>query len=270
MIKHRILCVDDEESILNSLKRLLLHEPYIVDLVSSGKDALEMLEMHTYALLVTDQRMPQMSGLQLVERFKAKSPATVRIMLSGDADLQDVSNALENNTISLFLKKPWDPENLKGVILEGLEHYENDRRMFTLLEHIDLNSARKFMQQSWLVEDLNPYDGLLQISWSMSQSPLPILIINESFETLFVNQALRILFPSLTAIHNVSCVRSLLLDKLVTQLKKFFASDLDESEIPIFSGDVLVQKLHHYDAEKLYVLYYLAKMPTDESPQQHQ
>lgn len=268
MIKHRVLCVDDEDSILKSLRRLLACEPYTIDLVSSGKQALEMIETHPYAVLVTDQRMPNMSGLQLVQHFKAKSPATVRIMLSGDADLQEVETALKKNEISLFLKKPWDPPHIKNIILEGVEHYENERRMFTLLEHIDLKSARRFMQKSWLVKDPESFRGLYQVSWSMSQSPLPILILNEKFEALFVNQALQILFPGFSVKDEILPVKNFLLKDLVPELENFFMSDHDEMEISIFSGDVLVHKLHHHEAETLLALYYMAKMPADSSDQE--
>jgi|GEM_PF-991729 len=263
MIRHRILCVDDEDAILKSLNRLLSKEPYLVDLASSAREAMDLMDRQAYAVLLTDQRMPGMSGMELIQNIKVSSPATVRIMLSGQADIQEVMEALETNDISLFLKKPWDRDQLRRVLLDGVEHYENERRMFTLLEHMDLGTARKFMETSWLVEDRSSFEALSQITWSMSQNPLPIIIIDEEFQAYFLNQAVRILFPRLMDLQEVTSLQTFLLEELAEQLEEFFQSEETEAEISVFSGDVLVQRIEHFDQRRLYALYYMAKMPTE-------
>lgn len=108
----KILFVDDEPNILKSVERLFSSIDREIATVSSGLEAIEYLEKNTVSVLVTDQRMPGMSGLELISYVKKKYPSIVRIILSGYTDLSDLLLAINNGEIFKFLVKPWDDNDL--------------------------------------------------------------------------------------------------------------------------------------------------------------
>ena len=87
---HRILLVDDEVRVLNALCRSLSHEPYQITATTSQSEAIHLLESQEFTVIITDQRMPEMPGVQLVEHAKTVSPHTIRLILTGNADMQSV------------------------------------------------------------------------------------------------------------------------------------------------------------------------------------
>jgi two-component system response regulator HupR/HoxA len=127
-----ILFVDDEENILTSLKRGLLDEPYNLLFATSGKKALEILEKNEVHVIVTDMRMPEMSGLQFLRIVKDKYPHIVRLVLSGYTQVSTLLTAINQGEIFKFLTKPWKFEDeFKAAIAQAVEYYnlhaERDR-----------------------------------------------------------------------------------------------------------------------------------------------
>ena len=119
-----VLFVDDEENILNSLRRGLIDEEYRCIFASSGQQALEMLEKEPVSVIVSDMRMPEMDGLTLLKEVKNRYPKTVRVVLSGYAQLQQIILTLNQANIFKFILKPWKlEEEFKGVILQALEYH---------------------------------------------------------------------------------------------------------------------------------------------------
>lgn len=117
-----VLIVDDERNILHALKRLLRKEPYKLLLAQSGEEGLSVLEkVKDIDLIISDQRMPGMTGTEFLEKAASISPDTVRIVLSGYADLATITDAINRGHIYKFLMKPWDDEELKVTIRECLE-----------------------------------------------------------------------------------------------------------------------------------------------------
>ena len=117
-----VLIVDDERNILHALKRLLRKEPYKLFLAQSGEEGLSVLEKEKdIDLIISDQRMPGMTGTEFLEKAASISPDTVRIVLSGYADLATITDAINRGHIYKFLMKPWDDEELKVTIRECLE-----------------------------------------------------------------------------------------------------------------------------------------------------
>lgn len=114
-----LLLVDDEEGILASLKRLLRREAYEVVTANGGRAGLEELARHPIDVIVSDQRMPGMSGVEFLRRAKELYPDTVRMVLSGYADLQSITDAINEGAIYKFLAKPWDDDMLKAEIEEA-------------------------------------------------------------------------------------------------------------------------------------------------------
>jgi DNA-binding NtrC family response regulator len=124
-----ILFVDDEEKILKSLERGFLDEPYQTLFATSGKAALEILESHEVHVLVTDMRMPEMSGIELLRIVKEKYPHIVRLVLSGYTQVGTLLTAINQGEIFKFITKPWKlEEEFKGIIKEAVDHYDSQAR----------------------------------------------------------------------------------------------------------------------------------------------
>jgi len=121
--EHTLLLVDDEPSILNALKRVLRSEDYHVLVACSGEEGLEVLAQNKVQVVVSDQRMSSMSGIEFLSRVKELYPDTVRMVLSGYTDLETVTEAINKGAIYHFLSKPWDDEILKEFIRTAFRHY---------------------------------------------------------------------------------------------------------------------------------------------------
>src|SRR5436190_19361923 len=120
--KHPILVVDDEPEILFSL-RALLRRDFEVHTAESGAQALEVLREHPVHVIMTDQRMPEMTGVELLSRARGACPEAVRVIFTGYADLKAVIDAVNRGEIFRYLTKPWDPDELCGVLHQACDHY---------------------------------------------------------------------------------------------------------------------------------------------------
>jgi len=113
--KLKILFVDDEKQILIPLKAIFKKQ-YKVFTAVSGSDALNIIRSNLISIIVSDQRMPEMSGIDLLKQVKEISPLTVRILLTGYADLNAVVESVNTGEIFRFIEKPWNNERLKKTI----------------------------------------------------------------------------------------------------------------------------------------------------------
>jgi len=118
---YRILLVDDELNILNSLKRLLIHEGYEILTALSGQKALDILKAKPVHLIIADQRMPGMTGTELIRRIKEAYPETVRILLTAYADFDVAIEAINRGAIYKILSKPWQVDDFKKAVAEALQ-----------------------------------------------------------------------------------------------------------------------------------------------------
>ncbi|NCE92497.1 HD domain-containing phosphohydrolase [Pseudomonas sp. L13] len=125
--KSAVLLVDDEESILNSLRRLLRGQPYDVVLATSGAQALEIMATRPIDLVMSDARMPGMDGATLLAEVHRLYPATSRILLTGYADLTTIIKAINDGQIHRYISKPWNDEELQLVLQQTLEHQRLER-----------------------------------------------------------------------------------------------------------------------------------------------
>jgi YesN/AraC family two-component response regulator len=151
MSKNTILCVDDEPIILKSLVRLFRKENYEIYTAENGNEALSVLEEVPIDLVVSDYRMPEMSGVELLKKVKEKYPATVRIILSGFADFNNVVSAINEGQIYRFCHKPWDNENLKVTVRQSLEYHDLLKKNRILM--------RKIQKQNLELQSNNHYLG---------------------------------------------------------------------------------------------------------------
>ena len=121
--KHPVLIVDDEPEILFSLRGLLRRE-YDLHTANSGAEALEVLRKHPVQVIMTDQRMPEMTGVELLRRARGECPGAIRIVFTGYADIKAVIDAVNQGQIYRYLTKPWDPDELLAVLGQACEEYD--------------------------------------------------------------------------------------------------------------------------------------------------
>lgn len=118
--KPRLLIVDDEIEVIESLRRTLRREPYNVLTATSALTALEMLEERSVDLLLSDIDMPGMDGLELVAEVRQRHPEIVRMVLTGDASLSSVLTAINTGEVHRYFLKPWDNEELRSMLARAL------------------------------------------------------------------------------------------------------------------------------------------------------
>jgi diguanylate cyclase (GGDEF)-like protein len=116
-----ILFVDDEANVLKALRRLFRNEPYITYFAASGAEGLEILRQNAVDLIISDMHMPEMNGAEFLTQVFMQWPETIRILLTGYADLQSTIDAVNKGRIYNYCNKPWNDEELKLLVRNALE-----------------------------------------------------------------------------------------------------------------------------------------------------
>ncbi len=133
-MERTLLLVDDEENILAALTRVLRKEGYTILKAESGDQALVILSQCQVGVIISDQRMPGMTGTEFLTKAKCLYPDTVRIVLSGYTDLSSVTEAINQGAIYKYITKPWNDELVRADVREGFDRYEmkmENRRLVT-------------------------------------------------------------------------------------------------------------------------------------------
>lgn len=115
-----ILCIDDEPRVLKSM-RAMFRKDYDVHLANSGQDALDIIAEQNIRVVVSDQRMPEMTGVEVLTEIKQRSPATIRILLTGYADLAAVEASINDAEVYKYLMKPCPADEVRGAVAQGLQ-----------------------------------------------------------------------------------------------------------------------------------------------------
>ncbi len=132
-----ILFIDDEENVLKALKRLFIDEGFEVFTALSGNEGLEILKNGEFAVIVSDQRMPEMTGTEFLQHAKKLCPDTIRIMLTGYADINASINAINQAGAFRYITKPWNDEEVILIIKEAVGRYKlvkENKYLFALSE----------------------------------------------------------------------------------------------------------------------------------------
>lgn len=147
MSDQTVLFVDDEVNILKALKRLTRHEPWTVLCAARGADALELLDRAPAQVVVSDQRMPEMSGVDLLQSVRDRHPDVVRMMLTGYTEMNVAVDAINRGEIFRLITKPWNDEELKATIRQAFDHYHLKREI-KRLNHVT-------REQNFKLQDMN-------------------------------------------------------------------------------------------------------------------
>ena len=147
---YKLLIVDDELANIRLLERLF-RQDYFCLTASSGDEALEILDQHEVAVIITDQRMPQMTGVELLKRSADRRPHMVRILLTGYTDLEALVEAVNCGLVYMYISKPWNNDDLKLRVSRAVQHYETNKRQHLLAANNDrLNSRIKEMKLGFI------------------------------------------------------------------------------------------------------------------------
>jgi diguanylate cyclase (GGDEF)-like protein len=118
-----ILMLDDEPHVLSALRRIFRNKNYRILQTTSPLEAFELLAMHRVQVIISDQRMPSMSGTTFLSKVKELHPDTIRIILSGYTELQSVIDAINRGAVYRFFTKPWDDQQLRDQVQEAFDHH---------------------------------------------------------------------------------------------------------------------------------------------------
>lgn len=152
-----LLIVDDEENVLSALKRIFIEENYTILTATSAAGALEIMKARTVQLVISDHRMPGMTGAEMLKRIKEDWPETIRIMLTGYADVNSIMGAVKDGAVYKFITKPWNDEDLRLTVSLALQQY------VLIQENRQLKEVAKSQQAT-----ITRYAGLFDESRGMS------------------------------------------------------------------------------------------------------
>jgi diguanylate cyclase (GGDEF)-like protein/PAS domain S-box-containing protein len=202
-----LLLVDDEENILAALKRLLRREGYRILVAGSAAEGLQRLAEDEVDVIVSDQRMPGMTGVEFLRRAKDLYPHTLRLVLSGYTELQSIIDAVNEGAIYKFLTKPWDDERLRGHVAEAFRQKEladENRRLARQVDRANADLAklnerleRTLGQQREQAELLAASAGSMREVFD--ELPVAALALDADGTLVFVNREAERLLPTLTA-----------------------------------------------------------------------
>ena len=202
MMERTLLIVDDEENIVAALVRLLRRDGYTILRANSGQGGLDLLAQHRVGVIISDQRMPGMTGTEFLIKVKERYPDTVRIVLSGYTELNSVTDAINRGAVYKFLTKPWEDDLLRANVEEAFQRYEmkiENMRLTQELRHAneELRSINQGLEQRVeqetreIVRNLN----VLQVSQEMLEvMPVAVIGIDKGGLIVIANQMAYMLF----------------------------------------------------------------------------
>ncbi len=232
MADQAVLAVDDEKSILNSLRRSLRKEPFKLFTADSGAEGLEILAANDIQMVISDQRMPNMSGTEFLSRVKKLYPDTIRVVLSGYAEAEAIVDSINRGEVYRFVGKPWDEDDLKSIIKQGLAHHNLVIQNRLLSEQtknqlIELERLNNLLENS--VEERT---RSLQFSQEVLENlPLVVLGISQEEELVMTNEAARTQFESLQTMMPGSDIEDILPEEAVRNIRQcLFTSEIEDFE----------------------------------------
>lgn len=122
-----VVFLDDETSILSSLQRLFSRELFGVRTTADFREVLKWVEADEIKVVVSDHRMPDIRGTDLLVKVRELSPATVRILFTGYADFSAAQEAINHSGVHRFVTKPWDNDDLLTVVRQAIAAYDADK-----------------------------------------------------------------------------------------------------------------------------------------------
>lgn len=215
MKPYSVLIVDDEQSILRSLQRVLRNERFHTWSASDAQTALEILGTEPIDIIISDQRMPGMSGTELLTKVKERYPGVIRILFSGYSDFESIISAINDASVYKFISKPWDNKALVS-----------------------------------LLDEVQKSNNACNIAGDMVEQFLRMLKLNEKMETKIIQNEHRIELV-LNCIddsqeHSVDeCLDKMngLAEEIEKSLKRQECNNVEEIDVVVYRGDEVLMKM---------------------------
>jgi response regulator RpfG family c-di-GMP phosphodiesterase len=185
-----LLLVDDEENILRALTRVFRRDGYTVLTATGGAAGLELLAQHEVGVVITDQRMPEMTGVEFLGRVKERYPDTMRIVLSGYTELKSVTDAINQGAVYKFLTKPWDDDLLRKHVEDAFLHHELRGENQRLAAELQKNNAELEQRVLEKTRELTLNLHALSVAHDVCESlPLAVLVIDDDGMIVVANRS---------------------------------------------------------------------------------
>jgi signal transduction histidine kinase len=173
--RHTLLVVDDEPDVVQSLQDLL-HREYRVLGATRAKEGLRLLHEQPVHVVMTDQRMPEISGVDFLRSVRRDRPEAIRLLFTGYADIKAVIDAINEGHVYRYITKPWDPDELLTILRQAGEQYDLLQERQRLLEDLrrkneELEQANAELQQANLLKE-----GFINVASHELRTPLTILL----------------------------------------------------------------------------------------------
>ncbi len=133
--KHRLLVVDDEPDVCDSIHDLLRQEFQVLK-APSAAEGVRLMQENEVHIIMTDQRMPSVTGVELLKNVRHRHPLSIRLLFTGFADLEAIIEAINHGHIFKFVKKPWQPDELLAVVREAAHEYDRLVKQDEELAHL--------------------------------------------------------------------------------------------------------------------------------------
>ena len=196
-MSYKILIVDDELPNVRTLARLF-RDDYEVLTATSGDEALGLLGQHDVAVLITDQRMPGMTGIELLKKTVPLRPRMVRIILTGYTDVDALVEAINCGQVYRYVAKPWNNEELRITVKRALEHFESNKRSSELESTNARLVARleEILQLATLGDPRNPQSAAATFSGKQPPPALSREVLAEEYDGILTSSR----FPTISLV----------------------------------------------------------------------
>ena len=158
---YTLLIVDDEPAVLTALEQLLIREGYTVVTAEDGPQALEIARAQPPDMILCDFQMPEMTGVEVFQAMAEVCPDAIRILVTGQADLDVALAAINEGGVYKFVLKPWNGRDMVVMVRRALEHYQLIREGKVLMEMLEMTLQQQEVQVRGLQDQVIRYRGML-------------------------------------------------------------------------------------------------------------
>jgi adenylate cyclase len=197
MSRQVIICVDDERTVLRSLKAELqeaVGNDYTIEIAEGGEEALELIEElledgDEVLLIISDHIMPEMKGDELLKQAHLISPKSIKIMLTGQADIEAIANAINSANLYRYITKPWQAEDLKLTVKEALNSYIQAQQLTqqnAQLQAMNQELAQLTCEQTVLIAKLHENEN--RVTQFLDAMPVGVAVLDADGQLYYINQ----------------------------------------------------------------------------------
>jgi signal transduction histidine kinase len=173
--RHTILVVDDEPDVVKSVQDLLRLDHRVLG-ATRAEDGIKLMQQEDVHVVMSDQRMPGMTGVQFLNQVRGEHPDAVRLLFTGYADIKAVVDAINEGNVYRYITKPWDPDELQTIIREAVERYDLLAERKRLVEELKQKNEELEKANAELKENDSLKSAFIQVASHELRTPLTILL----------------------------------------------------------------------------------------------